>query len=116
GLDDPHYYYTDQALCALEEECDNFKIVLVHSPELYDMAANNDYNLYLCGHTHGGQISLPGGIPLITHLYVGKKFHSGLWSYSNMKGYTNQGCGVAGIPVRFNTKSEIALITLKKGK
>jgi len=45
---------------------------------------------------------------------VGRKFHSGLWSHSNMKGYTNQGCGVAGIPVRFNTKSEIALITLKK--
>ncbi len=114
GIDDPHYYYTDQAVCAMEEDNKNFKIILVHTPELYDLAADNDYNLYLCGHTHGGQICLPGGIPLITHLYVGKKFHTGLWSYSNMKGYTNQGCGVVGIPVRFNTKSEIALITLKK--
>ena len=114
GIDDPHYYYTDQALYALEEECDNFKIVMVHSPELYDLAADNEYNLYLCGHTHGGQICLPGGIPLITHVYAGKKFHRGLWKYSNMKGYTNQGCSTVCIPVRFYSESEIALITLKK--
>jgi predicted MPP superfamily phosphohydrolase len=114
GVDDPHYYYTDQAISALEEEIEGFKIILAHSPELYDLAANNDYNLYLCGHTHGGQICLPGGIPIFTHLYSGRKFYQGLWSYSNMKGYTSQGCGTAGIPIRFNTRGEIALITLKK--
>ena len=114
GVDDPHYYYTDQAISALEEEIEGFKIILAHSPELYDLAANNDYNLYLCGHTHGGQICLPGGIPVFTHLYSGKRFYQGLWSHANMKGYTSQGCGTAGIPIRFNTRGEIALITLKK--
>ena len=114
GLDDPHYYYTDQAVSSLEEEIKSFKIVLAHSPELYDIAADNDYNLYLCGHTHGGQICLPGGIPIFTHLYSGRKFYRGLWSYANMRGYTSQGCGTAAIPIRFNTQSEIALITLKK--
>ena len=114
GLDDPHYYYTDQAVSSLEEEIKSFKIVLAHSPELYDIAADNDYNLYLCGHTHGGQICLPDGIPIFTHLYSGRKFYRDLWSYANMKGYTSQGCGTAAIPIRFNTQSEIALITLKK--
>jgi len=114
GVDDPHYYYTDQAVSSLEREIEGFKIVLAHSPELYDLAANNDYNLYLCGHTHGGQICLPGGIPIFTHVYSGRRFYRGLWSYSNMKGYTSQGCGTAGIPIRFNTRGEIALITLKK--
>ena len=114
GLDDPHYYYTDQAVSSLEEEIKGFKIVLAHSPELYDVAADNGYNLYLCGHTHGGQICLPRGIPIFTHLYSGRKFYRGLWRYSNMKGYTSQGCGASAIPIRFNTQGEIALITLKR--
>ena len=114
GLDDPHYYYTEQAVSSLEEEIKSFKIVLAHSPELYDIAADNDYNLYLCGHTHGGQICLPGKIPIFTHLYSGRKFYRDMWSYANMKGYTSQGCGTSAIPIRFNTQSEIALITLKK--
>ena len=112
GLDDPHNYYTEQARHALEEAVDGFKIALVHSPELYDLAAENGYRLYFCGHTHGGQICLPGGIPLVTHLRRGKRFVRGLWEFDNMIGYTNQGCGVVGIPVRFNTQSEVTLITL----
>jgi predicted MPP superfamily phosphohydrolase len=115
GIDDPHYYFTDQAVISMEEDIEGFKIILVHSPELYDVAAENDYSLYLCGHTHGGQICLPGGIPLITHLYNGRKFHRGLWRYSNMTGYTSQGCGSVAIPVRFNSQSEVSLVTLRKG-
>lgn len=114
GIDDPHYYYTDQAVSSLEEEINQFKIVLAHSPELYDVAADNGYNLYLCGHTHGGQICLPKGIPIFSHLYSGRRFYKGLWRYSTMKGYTSQGCGASAIPIRFNTQGEITLITLKK--
>ncbi len=113
GTDDPFYYYTDQAVNALEDNIDGFKIALVHTSELYNDAANNGYRLYLCGHTHGGQICLPGGIPLITHQFEGKQFFKGKWSFNKMKGYTSQGCGVSGIPLRFNSQSEVTLITLK---
>ena len=114
GLDDPHNYYTRQAEEALAASADGFKMALVHSPEMYDVAERNGYQLYLCGHTHGGQICLPGGYPIITHLRNGKKFARGLWQFNKMKGYTNQGCGVVGIPARFNAQSEVALITLKR--
>ncbi len=114
GIDDPHYYYTDTASEALNEKIPGFKIVAVHTPELYDIAAENNYDLYLCGHTHGGQVALPGGYPIITHVYTGKRFYRGPWKYRDMRGYTNQGCGVVGIPVRFNTISEIAMLTLQK--
>jgi predicted MPP superfamily phosphohydrolase len=114
GLDDPHYFYTDQALTALEENHSTFKIALVHSAEMYDVAAANNYRLYLCGHTHGGQICLPGGIPIITHLYNGKRFYRGLWHSGDMIGYTSQGTGVVGIPIRFYSQSEITLFTLKR--
>ena len=115
GIDDPYYYYTDNSLTALEETADEFKIALVHTPSLYDIAAENEYRLYLCGHTHGGQICLPGGRPIILHLKHGKKYYRGLWRYRKMTGYTSQGCGTVGIPIRYNTVSEVTLITLLKG-
>lgn len=115
GLDDPYYYYTDQAVAALEQSPPGFKLALVHAPSLYDVAAASGYRLYLCGHTHGGQICLPGGIPLILHLRHGRRYYRGRWRYGAMAGYTSQGTGTVGIPVRFNTRSEIALIRLVRG-
>ena len=113
GLDDPHLYLTDQTVEALHAPNDGFKIALVHSPELYDVAADCGYDLYLCGHTHGGQICLPSGTPLVTHLKHGRQFFRGLWKHAGMTGYTNPGAGVVSVPLRYNTQSEIALITLR---
>ncbi len=114
GVDDPHYYFTSQAENIMKQPSGHFKVALVHSPELYDIAEENQYRLYLCGHTHGGQICLPGGIPIITHLNHGRRFYSGQWNHNQLQGYTSQGCGVVGLPVRFNTQSEVTLITLRK--
>jgi uncharacterized protein len=116
GLDDPYYYYTDQSLRALKESPEGFKIVLVHAPSMFDLASNNGYSLYLTGHTHGGQICLPGGIPVVLHLRHGRKYYRGVWQYAKMTGYTGQGVGVVGIPVRFNTQSEITVLRLHRKK
>ncbi len=113
GIDDPHYYYTPMAKEALETSPVGCKITLIHSPELYDLAERYGYALYLAGHTHGGQIALPGGRPIITHLNNGKRFAQGLWHYKKMLGYTSCGAGTSGIPIRFNTRGEITLITLR---
>jgi predicted MPP superfamily phosphohydrolase len=67
GTDDVHYYYTDQSLHALEAAREDFSIALVHSPELYDAAAEAGVALYLCGHTHGGQVCLPLWGALVTN-------------------------------------------------
>lgn len=112
GTDDPYYYFTDQAYDSFSNSEFDFKIALVHTSELYQVAAENNYQLYLCGHTHGGQICLPGGIPVITHQYEGKQFFRGKWRYKNMQGYTHKGCGTSAIPIRFNCPGEIALIRL----
>jgi len=114
GLDDPYYYYTDRAISAMEETGEGFKLVLAHTPSLYDVADKNQYALYLTGHTHAGQICLPRGIPIILHLRHGRKYYRGVWQYNGMKGITGQGLGTVGIPVRFNTQSEIILIRLLK--
>lgn len=114
GVDDPHYYYSGQAVEALHTPEEDFKIALIHSPELYEEAAENGYHLYLCGHTHAGQICLPQGIPMLRNLKKGHHLYRGLWQHGGMTGYTSAGCGVSGLPVRFFTRGEIALFTLHK--
>ncbi|MEI6061284.1 MAG: metallophosphoesterase [Bacteroidota bacterium] len=115
GTDDPFNYYTEQAMLCLETRGYDFKIALVHTSELAKFASKNNYSLYLCGHTHGGQICLKEGSPLISHQFEGKQFSQGLWNIGKMNGYTSGGVGVSGMPVRFNCPAEVVLITLKVG-
>jgi predicted MPP superfamily phosphohydrolase len=113
GTDDVHYYFTDQAVHALERARDAFTLALVHSAELFDVAADLGVDLYLCGHTHAGQVCLPGGRPVLTHLSRGRHLYRGLWRHRHMVGITNAGVGTSGVPVRFNTRGEILVLTLR---
>ena len=116
GTDDVHYYYTDQALHCMEPAEKEFSIALVHSPELFDLAASMGVDLYLCGHTHGGQVCLPGGIALLKHLNRGHAYYRGHWRHGDMQGITSSGVGTSGIPVRFNTRGEILIHRLLLGE
>jgi hypothetical protein len=108
GVDDVHRYYTPAAAAALRShDPARFGIALVHSPEFAGEAAAAGYDLYLCGHTHGGQVCLPGGRPLITHLCRHRDLHSGLWRQRGMLGYTSRGAGPSCLPVRFNCPPEV---------
>lgn len=117
GLDDVHEFYTPAAAAALaaHEPGEEGRIALVHSPEMAGEAAAAGYALYLAGHCHGGQICLPGGRPVITHLLRHKDLHTGLWRLGGMTGYTSPGAGVCGLPVRYNCRGEVTLFTLRCG-
>jgi uncharacterized protein len=114
GIDDVHSYYTsaaDAALAAHDPQA--FGIALAHSPEMAGEAAAAGYSLYLCGHCHGGQLCLPGGRPLITHLSRHPDLYAGLWRYGEMWGYTSTGAGVADPPIRFNCQGEVTEFRLR---
>jgi uncharacterized protein len=116
GVDDVHRYYTPAAAAALaRHDPALFAIALAHSPEFAGEAALRGYRLYLCGHTHGGQVCLPGGRPVITHLNRHRDLHSGLWQHRGMTGYTSRGAGMSSLPVRFNCPPEVTLFTLAGG-
>jgi len=115
GTDDVHYFYTDAAPAALAAAPEGFRIALIHSPELADRAEGNGYRLYLAGHTHGGQVCLPGGVPVITHVGRFRRLACRRWRLGAMQGYTSTGVGVSALPVRFNNRGEVALITLRRG-
>lgn len=114
GLDDVHWFYSDAAAAALRDAPGRFKIALVHSAEVADLAADAGYALYLAGHTHAGQICLPGGRVLFSHMVRLREYARGVWRRGAMQGYTSSGIGVSSLPVRFNTRGEIAVISLRR--
>jgi len=116
GVDDAYYYYTEHATAALHNAPGGFRIALAHSPDLAPRAAEAGVDLYLTGHTHGGQVCLPGGWPVFTHSLADKRFTSGLWRHGTMTGYTSRGAGCSGLPVRFNCRGEITVFTLRNGR
>ena len=113
GTDDVHYFYSDAATNSLRSSPRGFKIALVHSAEIATVAAEAGFSLYLAGHSHGGQVALPGGRPIVTRMACNRRYASGLWKCGRMTGYTSTGVGVTSLPVRFNTRGEIVLITLR---
>jgi uncharacterized protein len=114
GTDDIHHYWSPAARRALEAvPRDCLRIALIHTSELAEHASKLGYALYLTGHTHGGQICLPGGFPVIT-MGMRRAYSAGLWTLGAMIGHTSRGVGASSIPLRFNCPSEIALITLRR--
>jgi uncharacterized protein len=114
GIDDAHYYRVDnieKAVSRLPD--DEFSILLSHTPEIYRQAAHADFDLLLSGHTHGGQICLPGAIPVTLEAELPRRLGAGLWKYHDMVGYTSVGVGSSVLPVRLNCLPEIALHHLR---
>jgi predicted MPP superfamily phosphohydrolase len=97
-----------------------FRVLLYHSPELAPIAPKLDINLYLCGHTHGGQVRLPLYGALITSSKLGKRFEMGHYQVGQTDLYVSRGVGLEGMAaprVRFLSPPEIALFSLNgRGK
>ena len=116
GVDDCAFFKAAELEQAGADVPNNaFKIILSHSPDLYKQAAQAGYSLYLSGHTHGGQICLPGGITITSNAHVPRRLIKGRWEYNGMMGYTSYGAGASIVPVRFFCRPEIVLLILTKG-
>ncbi len=115
GVDDPHYYRLDDAReAARDVPAADFSIFLAHSPEAFKGAMDVGADLYLCGHTHGGQICIFEGSPILTNSRAPRFTAVGEWAFQSMKGYTSRGVGPSSIPIRFNCPGEVSVITLSR--
>lgn len=92
-----------------------FKIFLTHQPQefLINSAVKNDYDLFLAGHTHGGQITLVFPFIQLTPTLVETKYIKGDFYFKDMLAVVCGGLGMSLAPVRYNSTPEIVLITLK---
>jgi predicted MPP superfamily phosphohydrolase len=116
GVDDANFYCIaniDQA--ARDIPAGAVSILLSHTPEMYHQAADATFDLMLCGHTHGGQICLPGGIPIRTEATSPRRLARGAWRYEVMVGYTSAGAGTTTVDARLNCPPEVTLHQLRRG-
>jgi predicted MPP superfamily phosphohydrolase len=117
GIDDAHYYRADNIEKAGSHiPQDEFSVLLSHTPEIYRQAAHADFSLLLSGHTHGGQLCLPGSIPITLDSVLPRHMGSGPWRYHKMDGYTSVGVGSSIVVVRLNCPPEITLHHLQRAE
>lgn len=94
---------------------DETTILLAHEPDFADEAANYPIDLQLSGHSHGGQIWIPGiGAPWLPSM--SRKYPRGLYRVKDLTLYTNMGIGTIRAPIRLNCPPEVTLITLRSRK
>lgn len=115
GIDDAHFHQShDVARARAAIPDDALSVMLSHTPATYKEVAAAGYDFMLSGHTHGGQLCLPGGVALTGHCKAPRAFWKGPWAYDNLKGYTSPGTGAGCIPLRFNCPPELTVHVLKK--
>ncbi|MCS7187075.1 MAG: hypothetical protein RMK89_09005 [Armatimonadota bacterium] len=92
----------------------DFTVLLYHSPELIEDASRLGFDLYLSGHTHGGQVVLPFYGAIITLSRYGKRFERGLHQVGNTLMYVNRGIGFEGgfSPLRFCSRPEVTVFRI----
>jgi predicted MPP superfamily phosphohydrolase len=73
-------------------------------------------DMVLCGHTHGGQICLPGGIAIANNSRCPRWSTKGRWQLGKTQGYTSRGLGTSGIKARINCPAEVSVHTLRRSK
>ena len=113
GVDDPFDYQCDDLPGALQTVPANaFKILLAHTPDLYEPASQLGVGLYLSGHTHAGQIRFPIVGSIRNNADCPSAYAYGHWQHGKMQGYTSAGVGCSSLPVRFNCPPEVTLIRL----
>jgi predicted MPP superfamily phosphohydrolase len=88
---------------------DQFPILLTHRPTGFEPACKRNISLTLCGHTHGGQIGVPGLLNLADLAY---EYTHGIYEKKGSVLHVTAGIGTVGLPIRVGVPSEIALLRL----
>ena len=127
GIDDPsfqeNYLFGDsegvakQAIETLLRVSDGYTVLLSHRPELFELYVETGMDLVFSGHAHGGQFRLPfiGGLVAPNQGFF-PKYDAGLFSEENTTMIVSRGVGNSIVPLRFNNRPEIILVTLSNIK
>jgi predicted MPP superfamily phosphohydrolase len=114
GVDDPLRGRADGTLL---DSVDGVRILLMHAPDGLLAAGDRHFDLALCGHTHGGQIVLPGGvIPYLPYGALSREYPGGVFQLDGERDRTmivTRGVGCSTVPVRVGARTEIHVITLE---
>ena len=122
GADDPGRDWSARRLelpglarLAAARPGDGPTLLLVHRPEAFPQAARLGFPLVICGHTHGGQLALPGTRGQYNLASLVTRFSRGLYRLGDSTLYVNRGLGVGGPALRIHCPREIATLELASG-
>ena len=125
GIQDPSfrtdYLFGDaesisrQAISELQNESEDFTVLLSHRPELFELYVDTGVDLVFSGHAHGGQFRLPfiGGLVAPNQGFF-PKYDAGRFDEGNTTMIVSRGVGNSIIPFRINNSPEIVVVELKK--
>ncbi|MDX1520310.1 MAG: metallophosphoesterase [Anaerolineae bacterium] len=112
GLDDAWLGRPDLRTTLADAPPEAPTILMVHEPDAADrVSLDGRVTLQLSGHSHGGQVRLPG-LGALALPPMARKYDQGLYNVNDMWLYTTRGVGVTGLPIRLNCRPEITEITL----
>ena len=110
GADDHRHGRPDLRAALAERPAGTPTVLLSHNPDLLP-SVPTDVDITLCGHTHGGQVRLPGIGPVVTSSAYGRRFASG-FVHAPALGYVSRGLGVGVLPVRWDCPPELTVVTV----
>jgi predicted MPP superfamily phosphohydrolase len=111
GLDDPLTGHPDLGVALAGAPAASFKVALFHSPEHFTEVAGR-FHLGLAGHTHGGQVRLPG-LGALWLPASGQAYVQGWYTKNGSQLYVSRGIGTTVMPARFLSRPEVALIEIR---
>ncbi|MCW3490032.1 metallophosphoesterase [Dethiobacter alkaliphilus] len=114
GVNDPHEDW-DKLVDALSEVIDGSpRVLLAHSPTIFEQAVEQEIDLVLAGHTHGGQIRLPFlGVLFISGQGLFPRYVYGEYMEGKTTMIVNSGIGETVFNIRLETKPEVVIVTLR---
>jgi predicted MPP superfamily phosphohydrolase len=114
GLDD-HMSGAPDAAAAVRDEA-AARIVLMHAPSGLLDIGDRRFDVAMCGHTHGGQVALPDGRPLlVAHGQLSRRFSAGRYDLGDGRTLlVSRGLGCTIVPVRLNAQAAVTICTLRQ--
>lgn len=113
----PGVHRRDLTACVIRrfatKPANTYRVVLAHYPDQVLKLGGMGADLMLAGHTHGGQVCMPGGRPIITHDGLPKAMSSGVHRVGGCDMVVSRGVGFATYPIRLFSPPEAMVITLQ---
>jgi hypothetical protein len=112
GLDDPWTGSCDATAAAAQLDGQPFRIVLCHSPDGLPLLSGLRFDLFLAGHTHGGQVAAPWGPIILPHGRMCREYPSGFGRFGDGLVFVSRGVGTVELPVRTFAEPEVLILDL----
>ncbi len=111
GADDPTSELDEVSRATRDVPTGSIRILLAHSPDIAPSVRDSRFDLILVGHTHGGQINLPGLSGTWVKEGASREYVRGLYEVHGSPLYVNRGIGTTTLPLRIGSRPEITHFT-----